>query len=225
MLDLSQVKSEGNFVKQDALPAGSYPARLVEVIDMGLQEQSYEGSSKPAKNEIQLTYEFTDEFMLDEDGVEILDKPRWLSERVPLNSLSSDLAKSTKRYMVFDPELTDKGNFVKQLSKPVMVTVVANPGKGKKLGETVNYIAGISAMRPKEVGKLPEMVGTPSSFDLDSPDLDKFNSLPDWIKDKIKSSLNFNGSELQKLLSDNSTESVEENATEQSNEEGFDEPW
>ena len=37
-------------------------------------------------------------------------------------------------------------------------------------------------------------------FDLDNPDLEVFNAFPEWIRDKIKGNLNYEGSKLQKLL-------------------------
>jgi hypothetical protein len=37
-------------------------------------------------------------------------------------------------------------------------------------------------------------------FDLDVPDVELFNSLPDWIKEKIQKNLNYNGSVLQNAL-------------------------
>ena len=37
-------------------------------------------------------------------------------------------------------------------------------------------------------------------FVLDDPDLEVFNSLPEWLRDKIKENLNYEGSALQKLV-------------------------
>ena len=63
--------------KKDFVPldAGTYPARLVMVIDCGLQPQRpYKGEDKEPAYEIGLTYEFADEFMKDDDGQEMKDK-------------------------------------------------------------------------------------------------------------------------------------------------------
>ena len=104
-------KGEG-IVEQEAIEAGTYPARVAQVIDMGLQPQRpYQGQEKPPVQEILITYELLDEFCLDEKGEEIEDKPRWVSETIPFHNLEVDLAKSTKRYKALDPEMEFDGDF------------------------------------------------------------------------------------------------------------------
>jgi hypothetical protein len=63
-------------------------------------------------------------------------------------------------------------------------------------------VAGVSAMSAKKAEKLPKVINEAKFFDLDNPDVKVFNSLPKWIQEKIKSNLNYNGSALQHLLSD-----------------------
>lgn len=174
---------------QDPLDPGTYPARTVSIIDMGVQSQEYNGEKKPPKNELMVTYELLDEFMLDEDGNEIDDKPRWLSETFPLNSLGADLAKSTKRYYALDSEGEHGGDWSELLNIPCMITVTQKTVKDR----TYNNIGGVSAMRGKDAKKAAELVNPTRLFTLDSPDKDVFDAMPDWIKDKIKSSLEFDG--------------------------------
>ena len=135
-LNVSKLPSTGgNFKRQAALEAGAYPARLVQLIDLGLQSQRpYKGEDKPPKPEVHFTYEFLDEFVVDEDGNEMEDKPRWLSEDIPMNPLDSDLAKSTKRYIAFDPELEHGGDWAKIIAMPCVVTITNVKDKqGKKV--------------------------------------------------------------------------------------------
>ena len=89
------------------MEAGTYPTRIVIVADLGLQAQRpFSGSDqKEPRREVLLTYEFTDEFQKDDDGEDIADKPRWLTETFPLYNLGADRAKSTKRYNALDPDL------------------------------------------------------------------------------------------------------------------------
>ena len=82
-LKANEVPSNGT--RQEPIEPGSYPARLVQVIDLGLQPQEYLGEEKAPKIEITTTYELSDEFMKDEEGNDIEDKPRWVSETFPLN--------------------------------------------------------------------------------------------------------------------------------------------
>lgn len=191
---------ERKFVEQKNIAPGVYPARLVQLIDFGLQAQKpYKGQDKPPVNEIGLTYELVDEFMLDENGKPIEDKPRWISETLPFYGLYADKAKSTLRYLAFDPTQEWGGDFSRAITQPVNVTVVNNPGNN---GKVYDNVASIAAMRPRDAEKCPELVNEPRVFDLDNPDLKVFESFPEWIRDKIKGNLNYEGSKLQKLLGD-----------------------
>jgi hypothetical protein len=189
----------GDRVEQPELEAGVYPARVVQIIDFGLQPQrAYQGKEKSPAYEIQVTYELVDVFMVDEDGNEIEDKPRWISETFPIYSLEADMAKSTKRYNALDPDCVHDGDFSLLLDTPCNVTLVIN----KKGDKVYTNVASVGAMRPRDAAKCPELVNEAKFFDLDSPDLAVFNSLPKWIQEKITSNLEFKGSKLDVLLGD-----------------------
>lgn len=209
------------FAPQENIQPGVYPARLVQLIDLGLQAQKpYQGKDKKPAQEIMLTYELVDEFMKTEDGEDIKDKPRWISETLPFHGLFADKAKSTQRYLAFDPKQDFAGDFAKAVGMPINVAVVNNA-----VGDKVyDNIATISAMRPRDAGACPDLVNPAKVFDLDAPDMEVFNSLPKWIQDKIKGNLNFNGSALEAALGGEKKEApakkekapVEEKAEEQS---------
>ena len=196
---LKAPQGNGNkqFAPQANIEPGTYPGRLVQLIDFGLQPQRpYMGKDKPPAQEIGLTYELVDEFMKDDDGNDIEDKPRWLSETLPFFGLFADKAKSTQRYKAFDPEEAWGGDFSQAIERPINVTVVNNA-----VGDKVyDNIATISPMRPKDAEKCPPLKNPAKVFDLDSPDLAVFNSFPKWIQEKIQANLNYEGSPLQKLL-------------------------
>jgi hypothetical protein len=186
---------------QEAIEPGTYPVRVAQIIDLGLQPQRpYQGQEKPPAHEIMITYEFLDEFCLDEDGNEDEDKPRWLSETLPLRSLQAEKAKSTQRYYALDPQETLEGDFTQLVGVAANASIVQNAGKGKNVGKIYNNIQALSAMRSKDAAKAPELKNEGKVFDLDDPDLTIFNSLPDWLQDKIKSNLEYQGSALQKAL-------------------------
>jgi len=188
---------KGNFIPQANIEPGTYPARLVQILDLGLQAQRpYQGKDKPPAREIMLTYELVDCFMLDEKGEELEDKPRWISETLPFFGLYADKAKSTQRYKAFDPTEEHGGDFAALIESPINVTIVNNA-----VGEKVyDNVATISPMRPKDVDKCPTLKNPPKLFDLDKPSIDVFNALPEWLRDKIKANLEFKGSALDKLL-------------------------
>lgn len=190
------------FDRPEPLEAGTYPVRVVQILSLGLQEQRpYKGEAKDPAYELMVTYELLDEFMKDKDtGEDIEDKPRWLSETFALHSLDSDLAKSTKRYYALDPEGEHGGDWSVLGGTPAMMTVVLNPGKGKNADRVYENIASLSTMRAKEAAKAPELVNPTKVFDIDEPDMEVFLSLPQWIQDKMKDNLEFEGSALEKAL-------------------------
>lgn len=206
-LNASKVQGgNANKVEQPVMEAGTYPARLVQVIDFGLQPQrAYKGDPKPPAHEISTTYEFVDCFMVDEKGNDVEDKPRWVSESFPLRNIMADLATSTKRAKALDPEGVHNGDWPAMLGSPVNVTVVINESKGK----VYTNIASTATMRAKDAAKCPELKNDTKFFDLSEPDLEVFNSLPEWIREKIKGNLNFAGSKLEALLGGDAVQRVE----------------
>jgi hypothetical protein len=168
------------------------------------------GTPKDPAYELNLTYELLDEFMVDEDGNVDEEKPRWISETVPFFSLEADRAKSTKRYLALDADVAHDGDWTQLLGTPCLVTIVQNPGKGKNAGRVFNNVAEIAPMRPRQAETAPPLVNEAFSFDVDEPDLDVFNKLPDFLKDKITGNLEFNGSALQEALGETANDSEPE---------------
>lgn len=210
-LNVKKMSSANRGPQQEPIEPGTYPARVVQVVDLGLQPQRpYKGEAKKPAHEVMITYELLDEFCLDEDGEEDREKPRWLSETFPLNPLTSDLAKSTKRYKALDPDENFDGDFTQLVELPCMVTVIQNAGKGDNAGKVYVNVAGVSAMRPKEAARAAGLVNPPKVFILDEPDTTILGSLPDWLQDKIKGNLNFKGSKLEAALEGLDEEEEEE---------------
>lgn len=233
-LNARKVQSKSKGQQQEAMEAGTYPARVVQVVDFGVQEQrAFQGQDKPPAQTIYMTYEFLDEFCKDENGEDVEDKPRWLSEQFPLFSLEADLAKSTKRYYALDPDENFGGDFTLLVGSPCMVTI----NQYGPEGNLKNGVSSVAPMRPKEAAKAPELVNPPKVFLIDEPDLEVFKSLPEWMQGKIKEGLEFKGSALDKALNGNKqapkskakpdrkapVEEVEEPEVEEDEDEG--EPW
>ena len=201
MLNAKNVPNQSKFERPDPLEPGTYPARIVQIISKGLQEQRpYQGKEKPPAYVIMVTYELLDEFMKDkETGEELTDRPRWIHENFPLHSLESDRAKSTNRYMALDPDMKYDGDWAELIGVPCMITLVQNKSK-KDPSKIYENVASVSSMRTKEADKAPELVNDPKVFDPDDPDLETFLTLPEWLQGDIKENLNYEGSKLEKLV-------------------------
>lgn len=191
----------GSTKKRDPLAPGSYPARLVQFVIIGVQpSRPFKGEEKPPRLMARLTYEFLDEFLKDEDGNDLEDKPRWLTEEIAFLSLKATLAVSTKRYYALDPEDTADGDWSKLLGAPCMVTIVNE--KDKRPGNDTIYdkIASVSGMREKEAKKAPELKNPSLAWDFYDPDVDVFKDFPEWIQEKIKGAVDYEGGALFKAL-------------------------
>ncbi len=209
-------------IEQPVIEPGLYPARLVQMIDMGLQPQkAFQGKDKPPMQEISLTYELTDVFMKDEDGNDLEDKPRWVSETLPFHNLKADKAKSTQRYLAFDPKEEWEGDFTKALGLPINVVLVHNQ-VGDKL---YTNVASLAAMRPKDAEKCEALKNPTTLFSLDEPDLAVFNKYPKWIQTKIQGNLNYNGSKLEALLGGKAPAKAKETAKQVEPDDGEDNPY
>jgi len=181
----------------EVLDAANYSARVVQVIDLGLQTQRpYEGQQKPPANEIMVTYELGTEFMKGEDGEDLTDKPRWISERFSLFPLFSERAKSTKRYNVLDPNGVHKGDWSRLIGSACLVAVTTNVSKAN--GKTYNNVGAISL--PMKGLVAPDLVGNAKTFDLGDPDQEVFETIPEWIQKIIQENLEYKGSLLEAIL-------------------------
>lgn len=183
------------------LEPGAYGARVVNMVLMGMQkERPYKGEVKPPRLRIRITYELLDEFLKDEDGKDMLDKPRWLTQEIPFLSLKQDRATSTKVYYALDPEETHKGDFSKLVGAPAIITVGVEKDKRPGIDRVYEKILAVSSMRAKEAAKAPELVNEPYLFDFYDPDLTIWDKLPEWLQNKLKEAVDFEGGALQKAL-------------------------
>lgn len=189
---------EGNRKKQAGVEAGNYLARLVQVVDLGLQNQRpFKGEEKPPAHVVMFTYELCTEFMKDEDGKDMEDKPRWISETFPFHNMKADLAKSTRRIKAIDSTGSCNGNVGDMLGMACTVTVVNNVNKKDP---TKVYVDVGNVTPPMKGIPVPELKNDTRLFELEEPDMGVFKTLPEWIQNKLKENLNFNGSALQKAL-------------------------
>lgn len=221
-------KPAANKAPQKELDIGNYFCRIAQVIDLGLHhKESWDAATKTFVKEmdkapvqmIMVTYEFTTEFMKDEQGNELEDKPRWLSETFALHPLRVELATSTKRYNAIDTKGEFGGDWSLLLGAPCTVTIAHKKSGKAKIGSVAPPMKGMP---------VPELKNPPKMLDLSEPDLEIFQSIPVWLQDRIKDNLEYNGSPLQKLLGGAPVEKEPEPKVpepELEEGEGDDNPW
>lgn len=167
----------------DQPKAGTHMARLVGIVDMGHQP-GFEWQGKEIKSayKLRLTYELPNSTM--EDG-----RPHWVHEEVT----NSDNEKATlaMRVRTLRGDFSDLSTLI---NKPCMVTIKVND-KGYAKIDGQGGVGGVP-----EGFDVPELTNPTFIFDTDNPDLDMFDSLPEFIQERITSNLDYEGSALEKAL-------------------------
>ena len=172
--------------------AGTHTARLVGLTDLGHQPGwVWQGKDIESSWRVEFTYELVDTKM--QDG-----RPFWVNEEVSVNDFEGDGITSTMmaRVRTLDKEndSNDGKDLTKLLGKSCMVTVTFNDSGYPKLKGQAS-VSGIPIGMP-----ISDLSNDTFSFDMDEPDMDRYFTFPEFKKDKIIESLNFNETKLAKEL-------------------------
>lgn len=185
------------------LDAGVYPARILSIVDLGMQPGSPQFPEPKLK--LEFRFELLDEFMLDEEGNVLKDKPRVFSYEVTYN----EDGYMNEKANIYKLIAAIPNGFEKELSEfigqPVTVMIQKYVKKsGKNAGKEDNKVASVLTMKAKDIDSAPALVNKPLFFDMGNPDLETWNRLysgnPYAQRDRIMASTSFQGSKIQALL-------------------------
>ena len=162
-------------------PAGSFPARLVKLVDLGEQ---YNEKFEKDNYQITLTWELPTKLLTKGD---FEGKP-FLISRTVTNSMHP---KSTLRGLIngWLGGLTDKQADDFDLDKLVGQTGLMSVVHAEVGDKTYANVGGIMAL--PDGMDCPEQVTESVIFWLDNFNAEVYDSLPDWQKEKIQKSNNF----------------------------------
>ena len=221
-LDLNKVETPNSNKKKDygRVADGTYAARVVSVIDLGIQHLTDWQNQKPRyhvlddegkwakkgddflfttepneapdlKPQVLITWELPTErleFEM-EDGEEV-SKPRWMSKEYVMST--HEKAGLMALVKAVSPGLQKLGDLV---DKPCLLSVGSTKSGNAK-------ITGVAApMKGMAVGPLES---DPIVFSFDESSSDNFNSLHDWIKNKIRKAKNFDQGKFEGSSGDSS---------------------
>ncbi len=181
-MSINASKPEGDFKK---VAPGNYIARCFKMIEIGTIMETYNGETKRQKK-VMLTWELPTELEVfhEDKGYE----PYAVSKTYTISlHEKSNLRKDLEswRGQGFTEQEAAKFDITKLLGVPCMINVIHKPGK---VDPTKTYveIASISRM-PKGV-ECPAMLNPSIVLSYDEWKQDVFESLSDYLKDKIMSS-------------------------------------
>jgi hypothetical protein len=191
--------SEVKTVKKDygRVEDGTYPARIVQLVMLGEQLQTdwKTGEALTTKNgdldyrpEIWVTFEFPTERVKyeDDEGVEV-DRPRWTSIRYTFSFGEKANFKKLINAVAPNAEVLDD-----LIGAAGIVTVGSTSGGKAKITGVTSPMKGMT---------IPELENEPIVYDLDEPDEEVFDSLPDFLQENIRN----------RRREEDSVEDVEEN--------------
>lgn len=177
------VYASSNPTDYKPIDSGTYVARCFSMVHIGTIEQEFQGESKDV-NKVRITWELPTETKVFKEGEE--PKILTIGKEFTLSlHEKSNLRKFLEswRGRGFTEEEAKKFDITKLLGVPCMLSVIH---KTSKQGKLYAEISSISTL-PKSL-TCPEQVNDNFEFSLENFDQKKFDSLPDWLKDKIKTS-------------------------------------
>lgn len=184
------VKEKGGNGGFAPVEAGTYPARCVGVIDLGIQHNAFNNKDQ---EKVMLMFELPTE-RITVDGE---DKPRWLSARYTASLNEKATLRKTLdawRGKPFTPDDLLGFDLTSVINAPCMLTVTNT----EKNGNTYANISGVSKiMKGMEV---PALENEPIIFDMEAENAEEVKSkLPEWVQKIIEESVSWKSRESQKM--------------------------
>lgn len=171
--------------------AGTHVARCVKIIDLGTQETEFEGKKGKAKK-VQFSFELIGQtWLFDEGGEDEKEVPFIVHKEYTASiGAKANLAKDLASWLgkKLDPKVPFKPETL--LGKECQVVVLIETSK--KSGEDYAKIGAIMAV-PTKMGKVDRAASNKVFLSLNPEefDVEVYKDLPQFLRDKIKSSPEF----------------------------------
>jgi hypothetical protein len=176
--------STGNGGNFEPIPTGNYPARCYSMVHMGTIEETILGTTKKL-NKVRVTWELPTEMKVfkEENG----EQPMVISKEFTLSMHE----KATLRNFLknwrgkdFTEEEAKAFDIERLIGAPCMLNITH---KAKKDGSGVYAEIGSVSTMPKGY-VCPDAINPQFVFTYENFDQDKFNTLPDFLKNKMVNS-------------------------------------
>jgi len=179
------ILAKQNSTPRELIPADNYIARCYKMVQIGTVVENFQGQPKTMQK-VRIGWEMPNELKVfkEENGPQplVIEAEYTLSmaDKATLRALLTSW-----RGQAFTEEEAKSFDITKLIGAPCMLNVVHNPSKADptKVYEKISSITKI----PKGM-TCPPAINKPFVLSYDEWDEEKFNSLPDFIKDKMKTS-------------------------------------
>jgi len=191
--------------KRELIPSGNYVARCYSMIEIGTVKESFQGEEKTL-HKVRIGWELPTELKVfkEENG----EQPYVISKEYTLSmNEKASLRKMLASWRGKDFTESEAKSFdiTKLIGVACMLNIIEKPGT-KDPSSVYNEIASVSPMIKGM--QCPQQVNPTFELSYDKFDFDMFESLPDFIKDKMKTS-----EEFRKVQQPSATHLVESNGT------------
>jgi hypothetical protein len=173
--------------------AGNQPARVIHVVDLGVQKREWNGEVKEPARQLFLNFELVnDEFEMDGEKMRHRISPR------PYNVFNDQKAALTKLLKVIDPQGELQGDLSKLANMAVFIQVIHN--KKIKDGKEIVYANCGQISLPIEGYPVKELSQKAVVFSFDNPTVEDFKALPRFLQEKLKQAVNYPGSKVEAVV-------------------------
>jgi hypothetical protein len=176
------LREESTGTKYEPIEAGTYPARVYQLIDLGTQVSTFEGEEKSARK-VMIGFEICDPDMRREDGEPYLVKKRFTGSLHPKAALRKFLA--AMRGRDFTAEELTGFELVNILKAPCLLNLT-NDTKGDRTYTNISSVVKL----PKGYA-CEDLSQDAVSFDLDKPDWSVFATFHSKLQDVIMAAPEF----------------------------------
>lgn len=169
------------------VPAGTYVARCYSMIQLGTHEEEYMGQKKEL-NKVRITWELPTELKVFKEGEE--EKPYSISKEFTLSMYEkANLRKFLEgwRGKGFTDDEAEAFDITVLLGKVCMVSIIHKTSKNGKVYADISSVTTI----PKGLN-VPPQINDSFEFSFEDFDEVKLEKLPDWLKEKITTSQEYN---------------------------------
>ena len=184
-MKLDDYKTEGGNKKEyPRVEDGTYPARVVQLINLGRQVktdwktgevETYDDGNPIVQPKVWVTFELPTE-TIDYGGEE---SPRWYSKEYTISA-----HEKAALPVLLAACGVDSGDITDLLDKPLLVTIGSTVSGKAKITQTSKLMKG---MEVPDIFKKEKMV----VFDPYQPDMDVWETLPRFLREKIESAVDY----------------------------------
>lgn len=179
------ILATSNSQPRELIPAGNYLGRCYQMIEIGTVKETILGVEKTLKK-VRIGWELPTELKIfsEERG----EQPRVISKEFTLSMHEkSGLRTVLKswRGKDFTEDEAKSFDITKLLGVACMINIIHKPSKSdpSKIYEEISGVTGV----PKGI-TVPDQINQPLCLSYDEFDVELFEKLPDFIKDKMKTS-------------------------------------